>query len=212
MELGTELVIYGLLIVAAYFIGAIPTGYLAVRRLGQKDIREVGSRNVGTLNTWYQVGLAGAVPVLVVDAAKGAITVLVPVWLGAPEWVIYCTATAGIVGHNWPVYLKFRGGKGVAPLLGIALALFFASTLVAMAPGVLAIILSRNVIIGIAVGMVVLNVINPIRGADRELTILVAGLTALVVGSYCWSIRRQIWEAVKSGRLMEVFYGPRLMP
>ncbi len=207
-----ELVTYGLLIAAAYFIGAIPTGYLAVRWLAQRDIREVGSRNVGTLNTWYQTGLAGAVPVLAVDAAKGAITVLVPGWLGAPEWVIYCTATAGIVGHNWPVYLKFRGGKGVAPLLGIALALFFVSTLVAMVPGVLAIILSRNVIIGIAVGMVVLNVINPIRGADRELTILVAALTALVVGSYCWSIRRQIWEAVKSGRLLEVFYGPRLMP
>ena len=193
-------------------MGAIPTGSLAVRWLAQRDIREVGSRNVGTLNTWYQTGLAGAVPVLAVDAAKGAITVLVPGWLGAPEWVIYCTATVGIVGHNWPVYLKFRGGKGVAPLLGIALALFFVSTLVAMVPGVLAIILSRNVIIGIAVGMVVLNVINPIRGADRELTILVAALTALVVGSYCWSIRRQIWEAVKSGRLLEVFYGPRLMP
>ena len=193
-------------------MGAIPTGYLAVRWLAQRDIREVGSRNVGTLNTWYQTGLAGAVPVLAVDAAKGAITVLVPGWLGAPEWVLYCTATVGIMGHNWPVYLKFRGGKGVAPLLGIALALFFASTLVAMVPGVLAIILSRNVIIGIAVGMVVLNVINPIRGADRELTILVGGLTALVVGSYCWSIRRQIWEAVKSGRLPEVFYGPRLMP
>ena len=207
-----ELVTYGLLIAAAYFIGAIPTGYLAVRWLAQRDIREVGSRNVGTLNTWYQTGLAGAVPVLAVDAAKGAITVLVPGWLGAPEWVIYCTATAGIVGHNWPVYLKFRGGKGVAPLLGIALALFFVSTLVAMVPGVLAIILSRNVIIGIAVGMVVLNVINPIRGADRELTILVAALTALVVGSYCWSIRRQIWEAVKSGRLLDVFYGQRLMP
>lgn len=193
-------------------VGAIPTGYLAVRWLAQRDIREVGSRNVGTLNTWYQTGLAGAVPVLAVDAAKGAITVLVPGWMGAPEWVLYCTATVGIVGHNWPVYLKFRGGKGVAPLLGIALALFFVSTLVAMVPGVLAIILSRNVIIGIAVGMVVLNVINPIRGADRELTILVGGLTALVVGSYCWSIRGQIWEAVKSGRLLEVFYGPRLMP
>ena len=200
------------MIAGAYLVGAIPTGYLAVRWLAQRDIREVGSRNVGTLNTWYQTGLAGAVPVLGVDAAKGAITVLVPGWLGAPEWVIYCTATVGIVGHNWPVYLKFRGGKGVAPLLGIALALFFVSTLVAMVPGVLAIILSRNVIIGIAVGMVVLNVINPIRGADRELTILVGGLTALVVGSYCWSIRRQIWEAVKSGRLLEVFYGPRLMP
>ena len=212
MELGTELVVYVLLIAGAYFVGAIPTGYLAVRWLAQRDIREVGSRNVGTLNTWYQTGLAGAVPVLAVDAAKGAITVLVPGWLGAPEWVIYCTATVGIVGHNWPVYLKFRGGKGVAPLLGIALALFFVSTLVAMVPGVLAIILSRNVIIGIAVGMVVLNVINPIRGEDRELTILVAALTALVVGSYCWSIRRQIWGAVKSGRLLEVFYGPRLMP
>lgn len=206
-----ELVVFGLLIVAAYFIGAIPTGYLAVRWLAQRDIREVGSRNVGTLNTWYQTGLAGAVPVLAVDAAKGALTVLVPGWLGAPEWVLYCTATVGIVGHNWPVYLKFRGGKGVAPLLGIALALFFVPTLVAMVPGVLAIILSRNVIIGIAVGMVVLNVINPIRGADRELTILVGALTALVVGSYCWSIRRQIWEAVKSGRLLEVFYGPHLM-
>lgn len=212
MELGTELVTYGLLIAGAYFLGAIPTGYLAVRWLAQKDIRQVGSRNVGTLNTWYQTGLAGAIPVLAVDAAKGALTVLAPGWMGVPEWVIYCTATVGIVGHNWPVYLKFRGGKGVAPLLGIALALFFVSMLVAMVPGVLAIILSRNVIIGIAVGMVVLNVINPIRGADRELTILVGGLTAFVIGCYCWSIRRQIWAAVKSGRLMEVFYGPRLMP
>ena len=202
-----DLAINGLLIVAAYLLGSIPFGYLSVRLLGRRDIRTVGSRNVGTLNTWHQVGTAGAAPVLVLDAAKGALAALFPGWLGAPEWVVYCTATMAILGHNWPVFLKFHGGKGVAPLLGIALALFPMTMLVALAPAVLFIILTRNAIIGIVVGMAVFPVLNLIRGGDLGLTLFLVGLTGFVVACYVYGARGQMWEAVKTRRLRGVFYG-----
>ncbi len=207
-----DLVINGLLIAGAYLLGSIPFGYLAVWLLGKRDIRTVGSQNVGTLNTWHQVGVGGAAPVLALDAAKGAIPVLVTGWLGTPDWVVYCVAIAAMLGHNWPVFLKFQGGKGVATLIGIALALFPMTTLVAIAPGALAIILTRNAIIGIAVGMTVFHIVNLVRGADLGLSLLILGLSVFVAACYVFGARRQMWKAVKSGRLRRIFYGPNTNP
>ncbi|HZA22573.1 MAG TPA: glycerol-3-phosphate acyltransferase, partial [Dehalococcoidia bacterium] len=148
-----DLAVMALLMINAYLMGSIPTAYVVVRWLRGVDIRFMGSKNVGTLNTYHQVGILGAVLVLAVDAAKGALAVLVPGWLGAPEWSVYITAIMVVVGHNWPVFLRFRGGKGVASALGISLVLVPQLTLIALVPTILLVVLTRNFIIGVGVGI-----------------------------------------------------------
>ena len=99
------------LVLGAYLLGSVPTAYIMVRLVTGNDIRCLGSRNVGTLNTYHQLGTWDAMPVLLVDAGKGALAVLVPAWLGAPHWTVFFTTALVVGGHNWPVFLNFQGGK-----------------------------------------------------------------------------------------------------
>jgi len=112
------------LLVVAYLAGSIPTSYLAGRLAGV-DLRRLGSGNLGGTNVYRVLGWKAAVPVVAVDIAKG----LVPTWL-FPSWdgsaltgLALAYGLCAIAGHIWPVFLKFRGGKGVATSGGVLLAL-----------------------------------------------------------------------------------------
>jgi glycerol-3-phosphate acyltransferase PlsY len=112
-------------IVIGYLLGSIPSAYLAGRLRKGIDIREVGSKNMGAMNVFYQVGPVEAVLVTLVDLGKGVGAVLlVRLLLGNPlisqfDFLTGLTAVAAIVGHIFPVFLKFRGGKGAATAIGI---------------------------------------------------------------------------------------------
>ena len=107
------------LAVAAYLLGSVSPSYLLVRFKTGEDVRQTGSRNAGTLNTYHRLGITGGLAVLVVDAGKGALAVLVPTLVGALPWTIFATAPLVLIGHNWPVWLQFRGGQGAAVLMGV---------------------------------------------------------------------------------------------
>jgi acyl phosphate:glycerol-3-phosphate acyltransferase len=111
-----------LLCVAAYVAGSIPFGVLVARAKGV-DLRQVGSGNIGATNVARALGKRWAIAVLAADAAKG----FVPVWvgrrLGLPAGPVAAAGLAAIVGHMFTVFLRGRGGKGVATSLGVALAL-----------------------------------------------------------------------------------------
>jgi len=112
-----------LAIVAAYLIGAVPTGFLVARAFGVGDIRRHGSGNIGATNVLRAAGWVPALLTLVLDIAKG----YGAVWLGArlaggASSIAACALTA-VVGNCWSVFLRFRGGKGVATGLGALLAL-----------------------------------------------------------------------------------------
>ena len=111
-----------LLVAAAYLAGSIPFGALLARIRGI-DLRQVGSGNIGATNVARAMGKGWAVAVLAADAAKG----FVPVWLGhklgLSPTVIALSGGAAIVGHMFTLFLRGRGGKGVATSLGVALAL-----------------------------------------------------------------------------------------
>lgn len=112
-----------LLVAAGYLIGAVPTGLLIIRLLRGVDIRTVGSGNIGATNVYRVAGLPTALLVLAIDALKGAAPVLVATASGGPAWVAVAAGLAAIAGHNWSVFLRFAGGKGVATSLGVLLAL-----------------------------------------------------------------------------------------
>lgn len=116
-----------LVIITAYLLGSIPFGYLIVRRKVGADIRETGSGGTGATNVSRRAGKAAGVFTLVLDALKGAVAVEWARVLAGPsftaEWIVAAAAIAVIVGHIFPVWLRFRGGKGVATGVGVFLML-----------------------------------------------------------------------------------------
>lgn len=114
-----------LLLIAAYLLGSIPTSYIVGRLARGIDLREHGSGNLGATNAFRVLGWRLALPVLVVDVAKGwAPTHFFPLWDGrsASEWALAYGAAA-VLGHAFSVWVGFRGGKGVATGAGVFLAL-----------------------------------------------------------------------------------------
>ncbi len=110
-----------LLVIAAYLLGAIPFGLLIARLQKGIDIRDHGSGNIGTSNVLRTLGKRAALLTLVGDLLKGYLPVLVGSLWGVPQpWVVIAGAAA-VIGHNWPIYIHFRGGKGVATSFGAAL-------------------------------------------------------------------------------------------
>lgn len=103
-----------LLVVAAYFAGAVPSGVVLGRLFTGVDIRGHGSRSIGTTNALRVFGWRISVGVLLMDLAKGALPVVVGRLLDLPMWSIAFAAVAATVGHCWSVFIKGTGGKGVA--------------------------------------------------------------------------------------------------
>ncbi len=114
-------------LVLGYVLGSIPTAYLVVRWKSQLDIREHGSGNVGTLNSYEVSGSAGVgLLVLVLDLLKGVgVAVLSPALLGATLPYSAIAGVAAVIGHNYPVWLGFRGGRGLAPAAGVAIVVYW---------------------------------------------------------------------------------------
>jgi len=106
----------------AYLIGSIPSGYLLIKTSEGKDIRTFGSGNIGATNVFRKSRLAG-VFTLLLDAGKGYLAVVLARWLGGTEPWLAVAAVAAIVGHVFTVWLRFKGGKGVATGCGAFLAL-----------------------------------------------------------------------------------------
>jgi glycerol-3-phosphate acyltransferase PlsY len=114
-----------LLVGASYLLGSIPSSFLAAKWLRGIDLREHGSGNLGATNTFRVLGARVAAPVMVFDVLKGFLPTLLFVrWDSRPEWSwALAYGAAAIIGHMFSVYLRFRGGKGVATAGGVFLAL-----------------------------------------------------------------------------------------
>lgn len=112
-------------IIIGYVFGSFPAAYLAGRFRKGIDIRDVGSRNMGAMNVFYQIGSAEAALVTLADLGKGIGAILLVRWLLGKDlispfdFLTGLTATAAIIGHIFPIFLKFRGGKGAATAIGI---------------------------------------------------------------------------------------------
>ena len=112
-----------IILIIAYLIGSIPFGYLIVRTKGGGDVRQTGSGGTGATNVSRRAGKSAGVLTLLLDAAKGAAAVLIAQNVSGSDWVKAAAAIAVIVGHIFPVWLRFRGGKGVATGVGVFLVL-----------------------------------------------------------------------------------------
>ena len=114
-----ELLAIALALILAYLLGSIPAAYLAGRLIKGIDIRQVGTRNMGAMNVFYQIGFLAGLIVLVVDIGKGAAAIALAFWLGTPDIIVLLAGIAAVLGHSFPVWLRFRGGKGGATTIGV---------------------------------------------------------------------------------------------
>lgn len=127
--------------IIAYLLGSIPFGYLIVRWQKGVDVRSTGSGSTGATNVMRNLGIAGFVATFLLDLGKGIAAVLLAARLtgGDPRWIA-ASSVAAILGHCFPIWLKFRGGKGVATGVGVFIAL--APVQVALVLGIFAIIVA----------------------------------------------------------------------
>jgi acyl phosphate:glycerol-3-phosphate acyltransferase len=114
-----DIVFIVIALLAGYLIGSFPTAYIVARLRKGVDIRDVGSRNLGAMNVFYKVGFAWGLPVLAVDIGKGVAGVALARYLGTGLIVQMLAGVAVVIGHSFPIFLKFHGGRGGASCIGI---------------------------------------------------------------------------------------------
>lgn len=147
-----------LVFIIAYLLGSISFSYEIAKRIKKIDIRNHGSGNAGATNTLRVLGIGPAILVLALDIAKGIVAVLIAKYLGVSPWAVAFTGLLAILGHNWPIYYGFRGGKGVATTIGVFAILNFLPTLIAGVITIIIIAITRYV----SLGSLVLMILTPI--------------------------------------------------
>jgi acyl phosphate:glycerol-3-phosphate acyltransferase len=149
-----------LIVLFSYLLGSFPTAYIAVRLNMGHDIRKMGDENSGAANAYRELNPAAGITVGIVDAAKGSAVVLIAIAAGMPQMIVLTAGLAAVIGHNWPVFLGFRGGRGVATALGILFVLVTIPMLILTLPTLLILIWRRSVTPSMAFLFVFLPVVD----------------------------------------------------
>lgn len=176
---------YAVAILLGYLLGAIPSGLIVGRLVKGVDLREYGSGKTGATNALRTLGKVPAVLVILMDVLKGIIAILVAYLLTDAVAAECLAGLAAAVGHNWPIYAGFRGGRGVLVTYGIFWVLCWPAALISSAIGMTVIAVSRFVSLGVLVGTIIaLAAAVPfvVTGHFSPWVLLYAGLgSALIV-------------------------------
>jgi len=175
--------------VLGYLLGSVPFGVVITRTMGLGDLRQIGSGNIGATNVLRTGNKAAALATLVLDGAKGAVAVLIARAILGSEAAAQVAGGAAFLGHIYPVWLKFRGGKGVATFLGTLIALAWPLGLAACASWLATALLSR---ISSLSALVAAAAAVPLAWAlgHPEMMPLVAGLAVLIFWRHRSNISR----------------------
>ena len=176
-----------LAIIIGYLLGSIPAAFIITRLIKGQDIRRIGGGNVGGLNVFREVGLWPALAVGVVDLGKGAAAVAIAKWgLNVPDAYILLAGLASVVGHNWMVWLKFSGGKGMGAAMGallvllptygysLQLGIFFGIIIVPL-------LITRNVALSMFLGLASLPILVWFGTHSGYATIIAVALLLIIV-------------------------------
>ena len=134
-----------LIILLGYFLGSVPTAYIAGHVLRGVDIRQVGDENMGAANAFRQLGAKTGIAVFLVDAGKGVLVILIAQAASLPLVAVLSTGVAVVIGHNWPIFIGFRGGRGEATTIGVLLTLITQPMLILAGPALATLAIKKNV-------------------------------------------------------------------
>ncbi len=174
--------------VIGYLLGSIPSGMILARVLGLGDLRSIGSGNIGATNVLRTGSKGAAAGTLLLDAAKGAVAVLLARWL-AGEDAAQLAGLAAFLGHCFPIWLGFRGGKGVATFLGVMLALAWPVGLLCCATWLATAVITRISSLSALVAAVSAPVWMPVLGYTSMLVLGVL-LAVLILWRHSANIAR----------------------
>jgi glycerol-3-phosphate acyltransferase PlsY len=163
----------------AYLCGSFPTGVIVGKLVTGRDVRTVGSGNIGAANVSRLAGFRIAILVLVVDVIKGVIPVLIGRWAGLSWPVLAVVAVLAVVGHDFSVFLRFTGGKGVATTFGVMAVLSPVATVIGAGIWLLLVAVTRFPSLGSLVALCVLPVLAWLLGSPTAV-ILAAVILALL--------------------------------
>ena len=180
------IVTIAVLVVGGYLLGSVPAAYLIGRAAGA-NVYEVGTRNPGAANTFREVGRAAGVAVFAADVVKGGLPVVAGQLLDAPLPAVVAGAAAALLGHWLPVFMRFRGGAGLATAIGSGVALVPLLALIAVAVGLVSVVVWRRTVESAAVGYGVMIVAAFLLDADWQAVVaafalvVAVGVRALIV-------------------------------
>jgi len=149
-----------LMVIFSYLLGSIPTAYLAGRIALKRDIRRMGDRNAGAANAYRELSPLAGIIVGIIDAVKGTAVILIAMAADMPQLAVLAAGLAAVIGHNWPVLLGFRGGRGVSTTIGILLVLVTIPMLILALPTLLILTWKRNVTPSMAFLFITLPVVG----------------------------------------------------
>jgi acyl phosphate:glycerol-3-phosphate acyltransferase len=149
-----------LVVILSYLVGAIPTAYIFGRINSGKDIRRIGDENAGAANAYRELGPRAGILVGIIDAAKGSLVILIAQAVNMPQFVVLTAGLAAVIGHNWPVFLGFKGGRGVSTTIGILFVLVTIPMLIMTIPTLLILVWRKNVTPSMAFLFIVLPLVD----------------------------------------------------
>ncbi|MGD9117152.1 MAG: glycerol-3-phosphate acyltransferase [Dehalococcoidia bacterium] len=204
-----EVVKFILLLIGGYLMGAIPTAYLVAQWRRRVDIRQYGSGNVGGANL-VKIGARGmAVGVVIFDIAKAMPAVWVAQLVGLDITQQVIIGIAAVVGHNWPVFLRFSGGRGIATIMGAALIVPLVNDLMIpwsfiafLAIMIINLFTVRNIPIGIGIAVAAMPIVSAAVGEPLALTLGFVAMFVIMVIRRLTPRRAPISASVPTGELL----------
>ncbi|PYP84158.1 MAG: acyl-phosphate glycerol 3-phosphate acyltransferase [Candidatus Angelobacter sp. Gp1-AA117] len=198
------MLLYSIIIVVAYLLGSIPFGYILVKTFRGEDIRLTGSGNIGATNVARSGAKGLGVATLLLDALKGTCAVWIAHALGNSSYnscggspcipvtrLMASAALAAVLGHMFPVWLKFRGGKGVATAVGCFFVLFPVAMLISLGFFLLIVALTRYISLGSMLAAIAFPILAYfVEGAHLPSVMLVSAISLLIIIKHHQNIRR----------------------
>ena len=167
-------------VVIGYLLGSVSFSYIIAKKVAGIDIRQHGSGNAGATNTLRVLGKGPGILVLLLDAGKGILAVLAAQWISGSDLAMALAGVAAILGHNWPIFFGFRGGKGIATAIGVIATLSFFAFIWAVLATVLVIFLTRYVSLGSLVFLTLMPILMYFH--DDPLSFIMIALIVAILG------------------------------
>ena len=186
---GLEIIEMVLAVIFSYLLGSVPSGYIIVKKATGNDIRNMGSGNIGATNTVRVAGKKGGIIVLLFDLLKGVIPTLIGYYIGGMNFAFVCGICA-LLGHIFPVWLKFKGGKGAATAIGVMFVVSPLSALITILAWLLTLLITRIVSLSTIVATVVLDIAVLILHYDIYYSLPVLFASVLVIYRHKDNIKR----------------------
>lgn len=176
-------------ILLSYLLGSIPVGFIVYYLSDRKDIRKEGSGNIGATNVLRTKGKCAAILTLLLDALKGIIPVLYGLHHFTSPSVVIIGGAAAILGHLFPVYLKFKGGKGIACFVGVFLVFHYPSAFIFAAIFFTVVYFTRYVSAGSIVGIIAVSLFT-FYAQPRTVSIVVSMIALIIILKHYSNLKR----------------------